>query len=114
MFLVLATDGLWDVLHKSDVIQTIGEHIERLSDTDCEVVSIDAINELDILYDDSSNFGHEDANLATHTIRNCIGQTFDGPSRRQLRSMLNLPVEESRFYRDDITVTIIKLKSVPT
>uniref|UniRef100_UPI001939E19C pyruvate dehydrogenase [acetyl-transferring]-phosphatase 1, mitochondrial-like n=1 Tax=Styela clava TaxID=7725 RepID=UPI001939E19C len=105
-FLVLATDGLWETMHKHYVIQLIGEQIDRMEGkTDMNNADISAS---DILDTDSAFFGFEDTNAATNIIRHCIGQTFDGSSRRQVRSMLNLPQRESRFYRDDITVTVVK------
>lgn len=106
-FLVIGTDGLWETMHKRRVIQIIGEHIDR-SEGRADIKDSHMFSESDILDSDVALFGLEDTNSATNIIRHCIGQTFDGPSRRQVRSMLSLTQEESRFYRDDITVTVIK------
>ena len=49
----------------------------------------------------------EDANCATHLIRNAIGQTELGVSHGKLSAMLTLPDTFVRYYRDDITVTVV-------
>lgn len=48
-----------------------------------------------------------DTNCATHLIRNAIGQTEDGISHGKLSSMLTQPSNYVRYYRDDITVTVV-------
>ena len=49
----------------------------------------------------------EDINCATHLIRNAIGQTEVGISHGKLSAMLTLPENFVRYYRDDITVTVV-------
>lgn len=49
----------------------------------------------------------EDNNCATHLIRNAIGQTEVGISHSKLSAMLTLPDNFVRYYRDDITVTVV-------
>jgi len=48
-----------------------------------------------------------DKNGATHLIRNAIGHTDHGLAHGKLSAMLSLPDSFIRYYRDDITVTVI-------
>lgn len=54
----------------------------------------------------------EDNNCATHLIRNAIGQTEHGISHGKLSAMLTLPENYVRYYRDDITVTVVYFDEV--
>lgn len=82
--IVLASDGLWDVLGHSDVAQLIGAYLDR----DPEVF---------------------EANAATMLIRRAIGEGWDGYDEMEVRRSLAHSPEESRMYRDDITVQVLFL-----
>lgn len=97
-------------MRKRDIVQITGEFIDRSENRyNSEKQSEFYTESCDVMDSDTAFFGMEDTNCATHIIRHAIGQTFDGASRRQVRAMLNLSKEESRSYRDDITVTVVKL-----
>ena len=53
-----------------------------------------------------------DANAATHLIRHALGTGDYGElSQERLASMLALPEDLARMYRDDITATVVYLNS---
>lgn len=53
-----------------------------------------------------------DTNAATHLIRSALGTGEYGElSQERLASMLALPEDLARLYRDDITVTVVYLNS---
>ena len=162
-FLVLATDGLWEMLSNEEVVGLVGQWLERnpgaqaasarahsAKSTDqstnwlsswvpsgqtplsSEHLPVDVSNSAD--QDDSdgggqrapirqrqwgisderktasmasqpsaSRFVCEDANAATHLIRNALG----GKDRDMVCALLTLPSPYSRRYRDDLTVEVI-------
>lgn len=53
-----------------------------------------------------------DPNVATHLIRHALGTGDYGElCQEKLSSMLALPADLARMYRDDITVTVVYLNS---
>lgn len=106
-FLVLASDGLWDMLSNDDAIRLVGEFIEgketdekfRLQDRN---LAIGQIN--DLLQKRKQGLANKstDQNAATHLIRNALGK-----EHRKISEMLTITPEVVRYYRDDITVTVI-------
>lgn len=53
-----------------------------------------------------------DANAATHLIRHALGTGEYGElSQQRLATMLTLPEDLARLYRDDITATVVYLNS---
>ncbi|MEQ2189720.1 hypothetical protein GOODEAATRI_028204, partial [Goodea atripinnis] len=55
-------------------------------------------------------FATLDTNTATHLIRHALGSGEYGElSQERLASMLALPEDLARMYRDDITVTVVYL-----
>lgn len=53
-----------------------------------------------------------DTNVATHLIRHALGTGEYGElCQERLASMLALPEDLARMYRDDITVTVVYLNS---
>ncbi|KAK6186406.1 hypothetical protein SNE40_008447 [Patella caerulea] len=106
-FLVLASDGLWDMISPEKVIQLVAGHMDGRQvlvnfDLPRENMTLGAINQL--LTQRKKSFANKtvDSNVATHLIRNAIGQ-----DHLQLSAQLTLPNSISRFYRDDITVTVV-------
>ncbi|KAJ8339908.1 hypothetical protein SKAU_G00345410 [Synaphobranchus kaupii] len=89
-FLILASDGLWDMLDNEGAVRLVAEHLTAV----CRQEAPPA-NALD-------------PNSATHLIRHAIGTNDYGEvDPERLAAMLALPEEVARMYRDDITVTII-------
>lgn len=82
--IVLASDGLWDVLGQGDVSELIGAWLERDPDV-------------------------FETNAATMLVRRAIGEGWDGYDDLEVRRSLAVPAEESRMYRDDITVQVLFL-----
>lgn len=80
--LVIASDGLWDVLGQQDVAELVGSYLEH----DQEVY---------------------EPNAATMLIRRAIGEGWDGYDELEVRRSLAVSPEESRLYRDDITVQVL-------
>ena len=161
-FLVLATDGLWEMLTNEEVVGLVGQWLERNPGAQAssgqshvaagkderskswlsswwrdgqQVVGNDRLP-VDIAGTDkqeggasegqrapirqrqwgisneskgggtapsASRFVCEDANAATHLIRNALG----GKDRDMVCALLTLPSPYSRRYRDDLTVEVV-------
>lgn len=80
--MIIASDGLWDVMSQSEVAYLIGKFIQG----DKHVY---------------------EGNAATMLIRRTIGEGWDGFDEIEVRRSLAIPPKESRDYRDDITVQVI-------
>ena len=131
-FLVLATDGLWEMLDNEEVVGLVGQWIEqqRSEKTSSGTPWLsswfgfgenknlpvegaqEAISEgqrrpiRQQQYDISgaaSRFVVEDNNAATHLVRNAMG----GKDKDMVCALLTLPSPYSRRYRDDVTVEVI-------
>ncbi|GAB0100908.1 pyruvate dehydrogenase [Sergentomyia squamirostris] len=111
-FLVLATDGLWDVLTPIQVVRLVGEHMH--GKTFLQPLELPGreirLGEL------SQMLAHRrtgipkkptDKNSATHLIRNALGGTDYGIEHSKISHILSLPPDVVRLFRDDITVTVI-------
>ncbi|KIK57235.1 hypothetical protein GYMLUDRAFT_46493 [Collybiopsis luxurians FD-317 M1] len=115
-FLVMATDGLWDVLTPEEVVSLVGGHLAGLKG------SVSKDNLPNLVPTSVANAGVDgkagkqlvrstkqgswafvDDNVSTHLIRNALG----GGDERELRQMMSIPPGMSRRYRDDITVTVV-------
>ena len=83
-FLILATDGIFDVFSSSEVVKHVSIYLNNPNE-------------------------FEDCNVATHLIRMAL---TDGKGPLHLSRMLSLPYPSTRDYRDDMTVQIIFFKSV--
>ncbi|XP_046376638.2 pyruvate dehydrogenase [acetyl-transferring]-phosphatase 1, mitochondrial-like [Haliotis rufescens] len=105
-FLVLASDGLWDTLSPEKVVQLVAGHLDGrqvwVNFHPPQGTTLKDINEM--LKRRKSSLANitVDANVATHLIRNSLG-----PDHGQLSAQLTLPDSIVRFYRDDISVTVI-------
>ena len=106
-FLVLATDGLWEQIDNEQVVRLVADYIEgketaahfRLPD---KPMKLSQVNEL--LQKRKSGLANKnvDDNVATHLLRYALGS-----EHRKVSEMLTLPPEVVRYYRDDITATVI-------
>ena len=103
-FIVMATDGLWDMLGNQEVIELVHSYIEgRASDAMVDrAVGVSMANIDDVLATKNASNVEED-NVATFLIRCALG----GYDHGNLSSMLTLPYPEVRMYRDDISVAVI-------
>ncbi|PKY04065.1 protein phosphatase [Aspergillus campestris IBT 28561] len=129
-FLVIATDGLWEMLSNEEVVGLVGQWVEEqrsgaggnqtwlkswfgFENKQLPVESSQA-TETDgqrrpirqAQYDiagAASRFVVEDNNAATHLVRNAMG----GKDKDMVCALLTLPSPYSRRYRDDVTVEVI-------
>lgn len=130
-FVVLATDGLWEMLTNEEVVGLVGQWLEkekgRPSSSSWSGMSWfsgvkSALNVEDstsgrtgegqrapirqVQWDIKGSDGRfvvEDKNVATHLVRNALG----GRDRDLLCALLTLPSPYSRRYRDDLTVQVV-------
>ncbi|KAK2155055.1 hypothetical protein LSH36_250g01032 [Paralvinella palmiformis] len=107
-FMVIGTDGLWDMLSNQEVVNLVGGHLEGKLTTDRFRLKdhkdrrLGAVNME--LVKRKTGLSHKggDANCATHLIRHALGY-----EHRLVSDMLTFPPYISRLYRDDITITIV-------
>lgn len=114
-FLVMASDGLWDLLGNQEVVRLVAEHLSEISIREplisTEKRSLGTMHDL-LLQRRNSRVNTQDRNVATHLIRNAVGTNEDGEvDQERLAAMLSLPEDLSRMYRDDITITVIYFNS---
>ncbi|PWY76422.1 protein phosphatase [Aspergillus sclerotioniger CBS 115572] len=130
-FLVLATDGLWEMLSNEEVVGLVGQWVEQQrvgtgASNKTWLKSLFGFGEKELpvearkatdsegqrrpirqqQYDIAgvaSRFTVEDNNAATHLVRNAMG----GKDKEMVSALLTLPSPYSRRYRDDVTVEVI-------
>lgn len=140
-FVVMATDGLWEMLTNEEVVGLVGKWIE----TQQAAQRASSASQFDSVWtrifgsgsstsglpvevptatareadggggqktpfrgvrqwgNAKDGFVVEDANVATHLVRNALG----GKNQEQVSALLTLPAPFSRRYRDDLTVQVI-------
>lgn len=122
-FLVMASDGLYEMLSNEEIIGLVVKWMERekMIKPQTSLWNVFRSNEntlpevVDVTNDKSSkkpirktsktgNFLLEDANVSTHLIRNALS---NGGSREQTSMLISIPNPVSRRYRDDLTVTVV-------
>ncbi|KAF4517785.1 hypothetical protein B566_EDAN002990 [Ephemera danica] len=111
-FLVIASDGLWDLISPLQVVRLVGEHMSgkvtlspfRLPRKD---MKLNDINQLLLQRKEGLKMKPLDTNAATHLIRNALGGTEYGIDHGKLSQLLSMPDDMVRVFRDDITVTVI-------
>nr|CAG4641681.1 EOG090X05SW [Eurycercus lamellatus] len=124
-FLVIASDGLWDLLSPTQVVRLVGEHMGgrvalgplTLPPGD---VTLNEIN--DMLHQRREGLSKRplDTNAATHLMRHALGSTETGLDAGRLSELLSLPDDVVRLFRDDITIIVAYfdtdylLKSLPS
>ncbi|XP_008844492.1 pyruvate dehydrogenase [acetyl-transferring]-phosphatase 2, mitochondrial [Nannospalax galili] len=114
-FLVLASDGLWDMLSNEDVVRLMVGHLSKVGhhkpDLDQRPANLGLMQSL-LLQRKASGLHAADQNAATHLIRHAIGSNEYGEMEpERLAAMLTLPEDVARMYRDDITVTVVFFNS---
>ncbi|KAJ4337405.1 [Pyruvate dehydrogenase [acetyl-transferring]]-phosphatase 1, mitochondrial [Didymella glomerata] len=132
-FVVMATDGLWEMLTNEEVVGLVGQWLDtqgKLNGGNPQTQSWLKSwwsSEKQLPIDQKNNgagagqrapirqqqwgtktnlnerFVVEDKNVATHLVRNALG----GKDQDQLSALLTLPSPFSRRYRDDLTVEVI-------
>lgn len=115
-FLVIASDGLWDMLSNDEVVQLVAGHLIEANVKKAHV-TLQKPSKLGYMQKllhqrKAQHIYSYDQNVATHLIRHAIGNNECGvidPER--LMAMLTLPDDLARMYRDDITVTVIYFNS---
>jgi len=91
--LILATDGLWDVLSSEQAVKLVGCWLDGVRDPSLQTT-----------LEQKKRFAFvESDNAATHLIRNALG----GADEETLCVTLTIPPDISRPYRDDISVTVV-------
>ncbi|RXM30096.1 [Pyruvate dehydrogenase [acetyl-transferring]]-phosphatase 2, mitochondrial [Acipenser ruthenus] len=115
-FLILATDGLWDMLSNDEAVRLVAEHLtgihleEPVAASERQV-KLGQMHSL-LLKCRARAVPSHDPNVATHLIRNSIGTNEYGEIEQvQLSAMMSLPEDLTRMYRDDITVTVVYFNS---
>ncbi|XP_076603428.1 pyruvate dehydrogenase [acetyl-transferring]-phosphatase 1, mitochondrial-like [Chaetodon auriga] len=113
-FLVLATDGLWELMHRQTVVQLVGEQLTGLQQqrpiTPGVGVTLGSLQRLLLERRGRVLSVLEDHNAATHLLRHALGDDgYGAVAPNRLAKMLSLPAELARRYRDDITITVIHL-----
>uniref|UniRef100_A0A8C5PMQ7 [Pyruvate dehydrogenase [acetyl-transferring]]-phosphatase 2, mitochondrial n=1 Tax=Leptobrachium leishanense TaxID=445787 RepID=A0A8C5PMQ7_9ANUR len=114
-FLIMATDGLWDMLEEQEVVKLVAEQLSEINQQEPEISvekrSLGYMQNL-LLKRRTRGFHMQDQNVATHLIRHAIGSNENGElEQEKLAAMLSLPEDLSRMYRDDITVTVVFFNS---
>ncbi|XP_074014183.1 pyruvate dehydrogenase [acetyl-transferring]-phosphatase 2, mitochondrial [Numenius arquata] len=111
-FLVIASDGLWELLSNEKVVQLVAGHLTELSAQKPQLafekpVNLGYMHSL-LLQRKNRGVASLDQNAATHLIRHAIGSNEYGEvDQEKLTAMLTLPEDLARMYRDDITVTVV-------
>ncbi|XP_054473784.1 pyruvate dehydrogenase [acetyl-transferring]-phosphatase 1, mitochondrial-like [Anoplopoma fimbria] len=113
-FLVLATDGLWELMHRQTVVQLVGEQITGLQQQRPIIpglgMTLGSLQHLLLERKGRVLSVLEDQNAATHLLRHALGDDgYGAVAPNRLAKMLSLPAELARRYRDDITITVIHL-----
>ncbi|XP_042262321.1 pyruvate dehydrogenase [acetyl-transferring]-phosphatase 1, mitochondrial-like [Thunnus maccoyii] len=113
-FLVLATDGLWELMHRQTVVQLVGEQLTGLQQQRPIIpgvgVTLGGLQRLLLERKGRVLSVLEDLNAATHLLRHALGDDgYGAVALNRLTKMLSLPADLARRYRDDITVTVVHL-----
>ncbi|PWN26478.1 protein serine/threonine phosphatase 2C [Jaminaea rosea] len=123
-FIVMATDGLWDMLSNEEVGSLVAGHLsevkgrvgkEELEGKVFGKAAAPAISDQQAVLSSSHHplaraqgqqvFAFQDENLATHLVRNALG----GGGAQRVNAYLAIPAGDARRYRDDITVNVVLL-----
>ncbi|ESO07882.1 hypothetical protein HELRODRAFT_98081 [Helobdella robusta] len=105
-FVIVASDGLWEMLSNEKAVEIVGDHITGKQATDKSVdrerFTLGEINQ--ILRERRRGEAHRttDSNGAVHLLRHALGY-----EHRKVSEMLTFPPQISRSYRDDITIIIV-------
>ena len=106
-FIVLATDGLWDMLSNEEVVQLVASYLEgrqkEVMDEQAQFYNVPDCDKLN-----TGSFADvEDENAASFLLREALG----GYDKGNLKAMLSMKHPETRLYRDDISIVVIFLRN---
>ncbi|KAK2188943.1 hypothetical protein NP493_119g05009 [Ridgeia piscesae] len=110
-FLVMATDGIWETMSNSRVVQLVGEYIEgkethdHFKPTDSGT-KLGEINSVLLKRKATLARKADDHNVSTHLIRHALGADHG-----KVSEMLTLPADIVRYYRDDMTIVVVYFDS---
>lgn len=116
-FMILASDGLWDIISPIQAVRLLGEYISgkaflqplKLPKREIKLGEVEQMldrRKEGLLKKPS------DKNGATYLLRYALGASDLGNiEHHKLAHMLSLPQEIVRLFRDDITITIIYFDS---
>lgn len=115
-FLIIGTDGLWDMMTPLQAVRLIGEHMKgKVTLNPLKLprknMTLGEINNLLLQRKEGLKMKPRDSNGATHLIRNALGGTEFGIDHTKISQLLSLPEDVVRVFRDDITVTIVYFDS---
>lgn len=114
-FLLLATDGVWDLLSPEKVVESIFNHQKGIQSFDRFVLhksgstttlKLKEINQLLLARQQAIQNQPIDQNSATHLIRQALAFTSKGQFDSKLLSDV-LTIPNPRSIRDDITITVV-------
>ncbi|XP_072295474.1 pyruvate dehydrogenase [acetyl-transferring]-phosphatase 1, mitochondrial-like [Eucyclogobius newberryi] len=113
-FLVLATDGLWELMHRQTVVQLVAQQLTGLQYQRPLVpgagMTLGGLQRLLVERRGRVQAVLEDHNAATHLLRHTLGDDgYGAVAPNRLVKMLSLPPDLARRYRDDITITVVLL-----
>ncbi|XP_015223785.2 pyruvate dehydrogenase [acetyl-transferring]-phosphatase 2, mitochondrial isoform X2 [Lepisosteus oculatus] len=115
-FLILASDGLWDMMSSDEAVKLVAEHLtgvqfqERVAVGDRQI-NLGQMQSL-LLKRRAKAVPSLDLNAATRLIRHAVGTNEYGEmDQERLATILSLPEDLARMYRDDITVTVVYFNS---
>ena len=115
-FLIIASDGLWDLISPLQAVRLVGEHMSgkvtlsplKLPRTN---IKLSDINKMLLQRKEGLKKKPLDSNVATHLLRNALGGSEYGIDHAKLSQLLTLPGEVVRIFRDDITITVVYMDS---
>ncbi|CAL8290841.1 unnamed protein product [Merluccius merluccius] len=111
-FLVIGSDGLWETLHRQEVVRVVGEYLTGVHQRQPLTVGgyKVTLGQMQGLLEERkarTSSAFEDQNAATHLMRHAVGNNeFGTVDHERLSKMLSLPEELARMYRDDITIIV--------
>jgi pyruvate dehydrogenase phosphatase len=117
-FIIIGSDGLWDMLSPSQAVRLVGEHMSGKTVLNpytlpkgkgrTEVdVKLGTIHETLMKRMEASKLKPIDSNAATHLIRHALSGADYGLDPNRLSYYLTIPEDTVRLFRDDITATVV-------
>lgn len=107
-FLIIATDGLWDEISSLEAVRLVAAHLRGKIVLDPFTVpkqdmKLRDIHKLLLRRKQYFDVKPIDRNGATHLLRNALGS--------RASYYLAISKDSSRFFRDDITITVVYFDS---
>lgn len=114
--MILATDGLWDMMSPLEAVRLVGEHMSgKMTLSPLRLprknMKLSEINEMLLHRKEGFKRKPLDANAATHLLRNALGYTEYGIDHGRLSLMLTMSSKTVRAFRDDMTIIVVYTNS---